>query len=1134
MNAIKNILGVARYERKMLLRTTKFRILGGIGVAIPVLQGIGLAIAEANGIDFGSVIGLGAYVPFYVYSYLQAVVIAFIVGDFRAADERAEIYEVVAARPISTAELVAGKYLGVVGALLTLSLGVLVLALAIQAAKISITKTPFTVKPYLIYLLLMNVPGLIFMSAMTFFLGALLRRQTAVTLVTIAYGLAVLFFLGRRYGGIYDFGAFFAPLFYSDLIGLGDVERVIDQRLFYLALALCFFGLSIDRYPRLPQSTGWTWFGRGSAIFGLAAASGLYFYMEAQDTGRVAYRAAVFEEQARYAQVPSPEVLHYDLQVDLMADGIPLQGRAKLQVKNGQETALDTLIFSLNPGLVLRSVQSEAGKDVSWKREAAVIRVIPGEPLAPGGERRLTFIYGGDIDRDGFDLLRERSQRRLRKRRWGPFDTKGDLSMWIRPNSVFLPPRCLWYPAPSVDYGHTQDRPVSFATADISVSTPAGLKVITQGKPTGREQQGSRERATWKVERPVPIFSLNAGVYEVFEARIHGVDCLLYLHPAHRKQVAFFEDAKEEALQALDQVLDTMEQETGLAYPYPRLSVVEVPFHVQWYYEGWQENGGLTQPGVLMVEEDVLMGLRLSQRLKWMSRRQRRNDDPAQLKRDLLVSAIFQTFFSRETSRDGVFRSPVAQLWSFDKAFRGENYSLLKRGLPLYMQEDLSADLQQAFYSSRRGRGRGGFSRRRRPQRTAGTSWDTLVTQMQQRSFSDVNPVEEADLYRAVLDAKGPPLFRMIEAVVGDEEFRNVLEGFEKEHQYGEATFASFEKAAMSDTSKSSGRTNLARLLHDWLYDTHVPGYTLTRVKAYKVDDDFGMVVYQVIVRIRNGEPGRGFVQISVMGREDEAVKGVEIEGGQEVEVGMILWDRPFRVSVEPFFARNRRPLVAPLRIPERPMEGNAKSYVREVTEEETPFSEIIVDNDDDGFSMPIRRVQRFLRPELKGDNWKEDQMRFAFGRYETTYRWKRAGDGAQPAVWTARLPHAGDYDVAFYTIPPRFWKRRRGASAFTLMVSHGSETDTLKLESEQIEGGWHTLGRFRFEEGEEARVELSDLANGRIYADAVRWRYVDPENPDEVYEEDLPAWNWGRGGRGRSRGGGGRGGGRGGGFRKF
>ena len=283
MRALHNIFGVARYERMLLLRTTRFRILGGIGVALPLLIGVGLAVLEARGIEFSSALGMGAFVPFYVYSYVQAVVIAFIVGDFRAADERAGVHEVIAGRPIATAELVIGKYLGVVGALLTLSLAVLVLTVAVQAAKISLLDAPFTLRPYLLYLLVMTLPALLYMSALTFFLGAVLRHQTAVALLTMAYALAVLFYLGEGYGGWWDFGAFFAPLFYSDMIGLGDISRVIDQRLFYLALGLFLFGLSIERYPRLSQSLGWAWVGRGMAGVGLLAAVGLYQHIDAQD-----------------------------------------------------------------------------------------------------------------------------------------------------------------------------------------------------------------------------------------------------------------------------------------------------------------------------------------------------------------------------------------------------------------------------------------------------------------------------------------------------------------------------------------------------------------------------------------------------------------------------------------------------------------------------------------------------------------------------------------------------------------------------------------------------------------------------------------------------------------------------------
>ncbi len=1110
MDTAFTILSVAWYERKMLMRTTRFRILGGIGVLIPAVLGVGLAIAEARGVEFESVSGIGAYMPFFVYSFLQTVVIAFVVGDFRAADERAGIYEVVAARPLSTAELVMGKYLGVLGALFTLSMVVLVLSLGVHAAKISITGAPFDIRPYLAYLLLLNLPGLIYMSALTFFLGAVLRRQAAVTVLTIAYVLIVLLFLGRRYGGIYDFGAFFAPVFYSDMLGLGDIRRVVEIRFFYMMVAMFFFGLSIDRYPRLPQSRSWRRFGRCLTAGGFVAALGLFLYMENLDATDLDYRSAHLEFQERYAEQPTVAVTHYTLDLDLATDRAPLLGRAVLQVLNPHPIPLDTLVFSLNPGLRLRSVgtQQEGGVNVNWRRDFSTVRVV--RQLQPDSLATLVFVYDGWIDRSGFDLRRHPDTRRLQKRRSGP-GTKGDLTAWIHHDSVFLPPRSRWYPTPGVDYGHQDGRPFSFATADLNISLPAGLEIATQGVPVNREQLRKREIHTWKVETPVPVLSLNAGVYRVFRARIHDIDCAIYVHPAHARQVTFFEDAKDDAIKTLGEILDSVEQETSLAYPYQRLSVVEVPFQIQWYYDGWEEAGGLVQPGVLMLEEDVLMRLKLRQRLKWMQRRQRRNDDPSRVKRDLLVSTVLNTFLARESAQSGIYRSPVAQLWSFNKGFEGEHYSLLKRGMPVYMQKHLGTNLQQTFYS-RRGRFRGRF---RRERGVGGVSWDTITTRMRQRSFAELDPSGEAELYRAVVDAKGASMFGMMQAVVGDESFRDVVSGFDEANRHVGVDFASFEQAAIGDSSRQVNRPILNRLVRDWLHGTQVPGYTLTRAKAYKVDDGWGMLTYQVIVRIRNGEPGRGFVQIRAMGNEDEAVKGVEIEGGQEVEVGLILWERPLRLSVEPFFARNRRVLMAPLRIPEQPMDGSATTYVREVAPDETGLTEIIVDNDDEGFEMPVRRVRRYLRPHLKGDNWQERQMPFAFGRYENNFRWKKPGDGAQPAVWTARLPHSGDYDVYYFFVPYRFSRRLRMASEFNLAVFHGEAVDTLAVEARELKAGWNVLGRYRFEQGELARVELSDRANGRLYADAVRWRYVDPDHPEEVYEEELPTWNFGRRRRG-------------------
>ena len=1114
MNAISNIWGVAQYERKMLLRTTRFRILGGLGMLIPVLLGIVLAIADARGFEF-EYTGLGAYMPCYVYSLLQTIVIAFIAGDFRAADERAHIDEVVAARPISTAELVLGKYLGVIGALFTLSLGVLILTLAIQAAKISVTGAPFSMKPYLGYLLLMNLPGLIYMSALTFFLGALLRRQTAVALIVITYALSVLFFLGRRYDGVFDFGAFFAPLYFSDLIGLGDINRVIALRLFYLALALGFLGLSIDRYPRLSQSMAWRWFGRSVAIAGLFGAVGIYTYLEVQTQMRTTYRTQVLAIQNTYADRRVPEVVHYDLDIDLTGHA-PLSGQVALRLKNTTETALDTLILSLNPGLAISALRYGDENQTRWARKASVILIYPQIPLVPDAESIVALAYEGHIDSDGFDLLRDEG--RLRKRE-GPI-TKGSMTAWIRKDSAFLPPRSRWYPVAGVDYGHADERMESFATAAVTVKVRQGLEVITQGQITGRDTVDTRVVFSWEVAKPTPFFSLNVGKYDVFETQINGIDCALYIHPSHRAQVAFFEDAENEVIRALDQMMDAMTQESGLSYPYPRLSVVEAPFHVQWYYEGWEETGGLTQPGVLMVEEDMLLRQRFRHNFNRISSRAQGNREPKDIKKDQFVQAIFALFFSSDDARGGLFRSPVVQLWAFDKNFGGEHYGLMKTGLPLHLQSDLSASMRTAFYARGAG-GRmgmaGGFAR----PTGSSAAWDTLVTQMQQRSLSDLDPDEEARLYRSALQAKGASLFKMVDAYLGKNEFMEMLKTIGEDYRYDQVDFASFEQAAVGDPSQDKTRQNLQRLMRDWIYGTEVPGYSLTRAVAHKVDDGFGMVLYQLVVRIRNGEPGRGFVQIRAMGRGDEAVKGVEIEGGQEVEVSMVLWERPMRVVVEPFFARNRRALVSPVRVPEEVREGFPETYVKEVAETDVGYVEIVVDNDDEGFSMPIRRVRRYLRPELQGGNWEERTAPMAFGRYESNFRHKAPGDGAQPAVWATRLPRSGTYDVAYYFVDPNMARRFGLASRFSLIVFHSGGSDTLSLERDTLRAGWNVLGHYHVEADHVSMVELPDLGDGRLYADAVRWRYIDPDLPDSAYEEDMPAWGMQRQWGGRAPGGG-------------
>lgn len=115
--------------------------------------------------------------------------------------------------------------------------------------------------------------------------------------------------------------------------------------------------------------------------------------------------------------------------------------------------------------------------------------------------------------------------------------------------------------------------------------------------------------------------------------------------------------------------------------------------------------------------------------------------------------------------------------------------------------------------------------------------------------------------------------------------------------------------------------------------------------------------------------------------------------------------------------------------------------------------------------------------------------------------------------MWGTELPRTGLYDVAYYWLPERLnsrFVRFRAAQTFRITVFHAGGETTLPIDAGQLEPGWNSLGSFRFDAGAEARVELSDVADRYLYADAVRWRYIDPSDPGAVFYDGVAPWETG------------------------
>ncbi|MGH7455490.1 MAG: ABC transporter permease, partial [bacterium] len=285
IQSLNYILTIAGAERVMLYRTAKFWVLGGIGALMVVFFMVVMTvvtIVEGNFPGEFLLEGTDGFLALYFFSYVQAILIIFVAGDFRKAEEKARLDQVMLSRPMTTANLVVGKYFGVVGALLYLNLFLMALAAIGRVFKVIFTGAGFNILPFVKYFVIAGLPSILFMTALVFFLVSLLRSQALAIILPLGYVASILFYFHHKFQGLFDYGAFFAPMFYSDLVGFGDISTVLWQRLFFVFLAFSLLGFSVILYPRLQQSVFSQRLSQISAVIFLFAAAAVAYKIVGQ------------------------------------------------------------------------------------------------------------------------------------------------------------------------------------------------------------------------------------------------------------------------------------------------------------------------------------------------------------------------------------------------------------------------------------------------------------------------------------------------------------------------------------------------------------------------------------------------------------------------------------------------------------------------------------------------------------------------------------------------------------------------------------------------------------------------------------------------------------------------------------
>ncbi|MFC1526417.1 ABC transporter permease subunit [Candidatus Latescibacterota bacterium] len=1108
---------IARCEARLLWRSWAFRLSIGFGVFVLFLYNLAMSsptsgiahlyVALPGSTPLGNVKLLNLYL---------GIVAAFLATEFVKRDRQQDTIQTVLVHSFTNLDYTAGKVLGVVSVFATLEVAVLIIAGVLQHF---FAPAPISWHPYAMAVFAAALPTLIFTVGLAVLLVTLLRSQALVLVIMVGLGMLTLMVLGHRYHYFFDTFAFHIPLMWSDFMGAGNERQLLLVRGAHLLFGLGCVAVAPLLSSRLHQSrlaNGTTALMATACIAGAAWASSTYWQERWEDDS---YRETLRAVSGRSAGLPAPTITHCRLQVEHA--GRRLAVVADLVVTNANAASLDTLVFTLNPGLDIEEVTSE-GAHVAFRREEHVVLISPRQALASGDSCRLQLIYEGAIDERFCYLDVEPERLAGHYRFW--LNTVPKAYAVVTPRFLHLTAESGWYPRgglpPGTAFpaaGHRE-----YARYEIQVEPTPGWTAFSQGEVRVDSVSGKYH---FRSENPLPQVSLTMGEYEIRELAVEGVTYRLAFHPDHDYFDTYLDSVAGALPELIPELKNEYEAALGLEYPHRRFSLVEVPIQLYAYQRLWTVAQESVQPEMVFLPEmgTLCEGADLK-RQKRRSRYSQERANQAETAEDL-QSDYLRTFATLDLLG--------LQEAGYSRIRDESNVETRFLVLPNYVSyvTHLSSGrwpvLNQAFEAYYR-------ERVAPPENTYMRQWTGLTSREEANLALQETPLvemlEDEELERglreAAINAKGTHLLQLFAAAVGVERFGDRLDQAVEESRY-RGLFEGELTGFMADL----GVTQFEELVDGWYRTTQMPGYEVGAVESYLVRDG-ERTRTQVKLEVTNPSEVDGLVEISFRYRQADTqswwmrVEGqadyrrvVAIPAGSRVELGIVV-DRPVAELMVDTYVSQNIPAVISIPFQEQTLRrGAVPREVEEVSllaDDPPPEQAVyVVDNEDEGFEVHeaeqanwLRRlmVDAFdlrdrrtpysaLRPWEAPGTWEPTTERHFYGRFVLSGYYKRAGDGRSVVSWRTEVARAGDYEIYFYCGPLDALKRGRrhrgrwrNENYLNIVVHHDGGTEEVPLDMHQAEEGWNPLGTFHLGAGP-AHVELTDRATGRVViADAVKW----------------------------------------------
>ena len=597
MKSISVLWSIARYEMLLMSRSWAFRIFSILALSVATL--VTLAVALPRDVTFffnRAMSGAFPLLAIKLFNVFLGLISVFLATEFLKRDRKQDTSQVYFTHSFSNAVYILGKFLGIFFLIFSLLLLVLVF---IGVIHIFFSRTPFAWQPYVLYVLFVSLPTVLFMVGLSVFLGSLIRSQAVVYLIALVYTFFVLVVAGPNSFFAFDSFAYYMPVMYSDFIGLGNLSDLLLLRGAYLVLGLALILGSTLLMKRLRQAS---WLSRAAAglAVGLTAVAVLLFAVYTRGkTADVGFRA---ELKARSVEPASRPAMTLDVcDIRMKTEGRSISAEADLTLANRTGAPIETVLLTINPGLKIKEVRGAAAP-LAFEQRDHLITIRPGPSVEPGGDIRLTLSYAGEIDERYCYLDIDDG------RYWSP------LHFWlvtvpkryavVSDSFIHLSPESGWYPRaglpPALLFPKTVKQ--DFSRYSLSVTVPAGLTAVSQGAVT--ETSSGRDKVfRFQSENPLPQISLTAGRYERKSIAVDGTDYSLFTLTGHDRATPLLSELKADLPAIIKQVRNEYEVLLGLAYPYKRFALVEVPIQVTSYNRLWNTAQEQVQPEIVLLPE---------------------------------------------------------------------------------------------------------------------------------------------------------------------------------------------------------------------------------------------------------------------------------------------------------------------------------------------------------------------------------------------------------------------------------------------------------------------------------------------------------------------------------------------------